>query len=323
MNSLSLPLFRPHPLVRGGHAQTLAAYYWPGKADYLATKHRVDLADGDRVILHDDCPVDWQDGDRAVLLMPGLAGCHQSGYLVRTAAKLNARGVRTFRMDQRGWGAGAGLAQNPFHAGRSEDVLDALEFVSRICPGSPIAVVGFSLSGNVALKALGEYAGRLPHQLDRAIALTPPVDLSACADWMERPANRFYNRFMTNCLIQHLKDNNRSLPGQNGKAPELPKSLRLFDDLYTAPAGGFESVDEYYSKCSSNQFLPEIKIPTLIIAAADDPMIPAASFENLPVSPSVQLHLSKSGGHLGFIGRSGQDPDRRWLDWRIVDWITG
>ncbi len=102
MGSFSLPPFRPHPLVRGGHAQTLAGYYWPGKHLYQAKHHRLTLDDGDIIVLHDDCPPDWKPGDRAVLLMPGLAGCHQSGYLVRTVAKLNAKGIRTFRLDHRG-----------------------------------------------------------------------------------------------------------------------------------------------------------------------------------------------------------------------------
>jgi predicted alpha/beta-fold hydrolase len=322
MPSFSLPPFRPHPLLWGGHAQTLAGYYWPGKHLYQARQHRLTLDDGDIIILHDDCPAEWQHGDRAVLLMPGLAGCHTSGYLARTAVKLNAKGVRTFRLDHRGWGAGAGLAQLPFHAGRSSDVLAAVRFLEKTCPGSPLAVVGFSLSGNVVLKALGEYASELPSALDKACALTPPVDLSACADWMERPANRFYNRHMVGCLLSHLRENNRAFPKSNGQPVKPPKSIRLFDDLYTAPLSGFLSVEDYYSKSSSAQFLKKIEVPTLMIASADDPMIPVSSFANLALNPHIHLHLSPSGGHLGFIGRQGQDPDRRWLDWRIVDWLT-
>ncbi len=322
MDSFSLPRFRPHPLVPGGHAQTLAGYYWPGKAEYLAEPQRLTLDDGDIIVLHEDCPPAWKPGERAVLLMPGLAGSHLSGYLARTAAKLNALGVRTFRLDHRGWGAGVGLARHPFHAGRSEDVLAAVRFLAELCPDSALAVVGFSLSGNVVLKALGELADQLPRQLDKAAALTPPVDLSACADWMERPANRFYNRHLTGCLLQHLQENNRSLPANNGHSGKLPRTLRTFDDLYTAPAGGFASVEDYYARSSSGPFLPRIKIPTLIIAAADDPMIPPASFQNLAMSSRVHLHVAEGGGHLGFIGRQGADPDRRWLDWRIVDWIA-
>ncbi len=206
------------------------------------------LADQDVVVLHDDCPPEWSAGERAALLMPGLAGCHRSGYLARTAGKLNSRGVRTFRMDQRGWGAGAGLARHPFHAGRSEDVLAALRFIAELCPGSPLAAAGFSLSGNVVLKLLGEGSDRLPAELDRAAALTPPVDLAACADWMERPANRLYNRYLTGCLLKHLRESGRPLPARNGDSKSLPKTLREFDDRYTAPAAGFDSAEDYYAQ---------------------------------------------------------------------------
>ena len=118
----SLPPFRQHLLFRGGHAQTLAGAYLPGRRyRYRAEQREVTLPDGDRIVLHDDCPAGWQSGQRAALLIHGLAGSHQSGYMQRIAHKLQARGVRAFRMDLRGCGAGAGLARLPYHSGRSED----------------------------------------------------------------------------------------------------------------------------------------------------------------------------------------------------------
>ena len=320
---MTFPLFRPHPLVRGGHAQTLAGYYWPGPCPYQAQQHRVALPDGDAIVLHDDCPPGWKATDRVALLRPGLAGCHQSGYLARPAMKLNAQGIRTFRLDHRGWGAGAGSARHPFHAGRSNDVEAAFQFLTDLCPAARFAVVGFSLSGNVLLKWLGERGDDLPMNLERAAALTPPVHLAACADWMERRVNRFYNRHLVGCLCGHLRQMGESLPGLNGKPSSTVRTLREFDAAYTAPVSGFASVEDYYERCSSGPLLSRIKIPTLIIAAADDPMIPIASFHSLILGTGVQLYVADQGGHLGFIGRSGVDPDRRWLDWRIVDWITG
>ena len=107
-----MPKFVPHALLRGGHVQTLAGYWLPGCRSPAGTiRHHVKLADGDQIVLHDDRPAEWTEGDRAALLLSGLAGCYQSGFLVRIAAKLNGRGVRTFRMDHRGTGAAVGLAQ--------------------------------------------------------------------------------------------------------------------------------------------------------------------------------------------------------------------
>ena len=135
MPATLFPSFRPHPLVRGGHAQTLAGVYLPwSHPAYRATRHHVVLADGDRLVLHDDRPTDWQDGDPTCLLVHGLAGCHQSGYMQRIAVKLMDRKIRAFRMDMRGCGAGEGLARGATHCGRWADVAAAVEFVAQLRP---------------------------------------------------------------------------------------------------------------------------------------------------------------------------------------------
>ncbi len=99
------------------------------------------------MILHDDCPDEWQPRDRVALMIHGLAGCHESGYMQRIAHKLSTRGVRVFRMDLRGCGAGQELASLPYHSGRSEDAVAALEEIAEIAPDSPVTLVGFSLGG--------------------------------------------------------------------------------------------------------------------------------------------------------------------------------
>jgi predicted alpha/beta-fold hydrolase len=94
-----------------------------------------------------------------------------------------------------------------------------------------------------------------------------------------------------------------------------------FDDVYTAPISGFRDAEHYYRTCSSGQFVPSVRKPTLVIASADDPMIPARLFDNIVWPSGVEFHLAAGGGHLGFIGRRGADPDCRWMDWRVVEWI--
>ena len=131
------PTFEPLKRLSRGHQQTLAGYCaWAWQRADQTRQHRVTLADGDRIVLHDDCPSGWRPGHRVALLVPGLGGSHATPYLVRSAAKLNRRGTRTFRMDQRGFGSAANLARWPHHAGRSGDVAAALR-VDR--PDSPTA----------------------------------------------------------------------------------------------------------------------------------------------------------------------------------------
>ena len=317
--------FHPHPLFRTGHLQTLAGIWLPqGLPAESAAQHHVTLADGDRVVLHDDCPATWQAGARTALLIHGLAGNHASPYMVRIARKLNARGERTFRMDLRGCGAGLGLARLPYHSGRSEDAIAALATIATLCPGSPTTLIGFSLGGNITLKLLGEDPASVPAQLDRAVAVCPPVDLLACVKNLERGVNRWYDRHFVVLLREQLAALRRLIPD----APILaatarPRGVFEFDEAFTAPVCGFGTAANYYRLCSSAQFIPDIRVPTSILAAADDPLVPPDVFRELRLSPAVKLHLPNSGGHLGFIGRRNGDPDRRWMDWRVVEWAVG
>ncbi|MEX2118279.1 MAG: alpha/beta fold hydrolase [Pirellulales bacterium] len=318
------PPFRPHPLLASGHMQTLAGVLLPGpRLVYSARQHRLPLGDGDVIVLHDDCPPDWQAGGRTALLIHGLAGCHQSGYMQRVAAKLSARGVRCFRMDLRGCGAGFGLARLPYHSGRSEDAAAALDEIARLAPGSPTMLVGFSLGGNIALKLAGELAGRGCGNLDGVVAVCPPVDLAAAVERLRRLQNRLYDRHFVKLLMTQLRQRCQAL----GDSPTVdfvqpPKRLWEFDEFFTAPVCGFGTAGNYYRLCSSAQFVPRIRLPTLIIASRDDPLVPSQTLQALPSNPAVRLHLASHGGHLGFVGRLGHDADRRWLDWRIVEHIA-
>jgi predicted alpha/beta-fold hydrolase len=321
---MNLPPFQPHPLLRGGHAQTLGGVLWPGRlAAYAAVPRQVRLDDGDVIVLHDDQPAAWKPGDRAALLVHGLAGCHRSPYMVRVAAKLNAVGVRTFRLDLRDCGAGVGLARQPYHAGKSEDVLAALREIVNWCPRSELLLAGFSLGGNMALKLLGQSPADVPPELRRAVAVNPSIDLAACAAAMARPLARVYDRHLVGLLWKQLARRSQDCPdAPSCNLTRMPRAIVEFDELFTARAVGFDSVRHYYAKCSAAQFLPSIKVPTLILTARDDPMVPSHSFEGVACSSAVTIHVAEGGGHLGYIARRGVDPDRRWMDWRVVQWLT-
>ncbi|MGC4004112.1 MAG: alpha/beta fold hydrolase [Pirellulales bacterium] len=271
------PRFRPARWIGGAHAQTLGGVFLPyPRPTYRATRHQVVLDDGDRLILHDDCPKGWRHGRRTVLMIHGLTGSHRSGYMERTAAKLNARGIRTFRMDLRGCGAGAGLARFPYHSGRSDDAAAALREIARLCPDGPTTLVGFSLGGNIALKLLGELENRPCGGLDSGIAVCPPVDLSRCANGIGRFPNSIYNRHFVKSLLKHVGKVTRHFQADAPmpKLPRTPKGIVEFDDLYTAPLGGFVDGETYYRECSGLRFLHAVGRPTLIMAAENDPMIP-------------------------------------------------
>jgi predicted alpha/beta-fold hydrolase len=153
----------------------------------------------------------------------------------------------------------------------------------------------------------------------------------ACSKNLSRWSNKIYDdhfvrslwraargRANVNGAAEHFSNN-----GENGfQLPQRrPRRLYDFDEVYTAPISGFRDAEHYYSTCSCGQFVPSIRRPTLVIAAADDPMIPVRLYDRVEWPANVQLHITNGGGHLGFIGRRGVDPDRRWMDWRVVEWI--
>ena len=323
MSSFDLPPFRPHLLFRGGHAQTFAGAYLPFRRPaYRARKHHIPLDDGDQIVLHDDCPPSWQPTDRTVLLVHGLAGCHESGYMVRLAHKLSAFGVRAFRMDLRGCGAGMHLARLPYHSGRSEDAAAVLSAIARHLPHSPTTLIGFSLGANIVLKLLGELGEHRCGNLDSAMAVCPPIDLAACSRHISRRANRMYDLYFVRMLLHQLERRRRAAPhAVHVRFERPPRTLWEFDNAFTAVVCGFQSADDYYHRSSAIRRIQNIRVPTLILASSDDPMIPCDVFHRADGSSAVQLHLVEGGGHLGFFARRGVDPDRRWMEWRVIEWV--
>jgi len=324
MFAADLPKFEPHPLVRGGHAQTLAGVYLPGPrlAD-CARQHRVLLDDGDQIVLHEDRPPAWRPGDRTCLMMHGLAGSFQSGYMRRAAHKLAARGVRVFRMDLRGCGAGERLARLPMHSGRWADTAAVLEYIAQQAPGSPTALVGFSLGGTIALNLAVELGAARCGNLSGLMAVCAPVDLHAVKRRFDAPGGRPYDLHFVHQLWRKTRQRAAARPD----APQVdrarrPRRLGHYDAMFTAPLAGYQSVDDYYTATSPGPRLADIRVPTLILAAADDPVVPIEPLAKNRTSDAVRIVVTRHGGHLGYVGRAGIDPDRRWMDWRVVDWAT-
>jgi hypothetical protein len=155
------------------------------------------------------------------------------------------------------------------------------------------------------------------------MAICPPVDLAACSRQIQKRTNRLYDRYFVALLLRQLDERRRLLPAApTGRFARRPRSLWEFDDSFTAVVCGFGTADNYYACASAAPLIPRIEIPTLILSARDDPMIPPDCLERIHLPPAVRLHMSDRGGHLGFVGRGGVDADRRWMDWRVVDWVA-
>ena len=315
--------FQPHPMMVNGHVQSILGIHWPHRyPPYQALQHQVQLDDGDRVVLHEDRPAIVDADEECVLLIHGLAGCHQSTYMCRMAKRLVERGYRVFRMDLRGCGAGEGLAKQPTHTGRSADVASALHHIADLYPDASTSLVAFSLGGTITLNMLAEAGELRVGNLKRSLAICPPLELVAVElhfrTFMGRPYDRFFVRLLWQQIVTRWEQFPETAPN---KIPRRPSRLREIDELVIAPSGGFRSAEEYYVKTSPGPKLTAICQPVTIFSSEDDPIVPVGPLLEFPRSSSVEVFTTPHGGHLGFLSRRNGDPDFRWLDWRIIDWL--
>jgi predicted alpha/beta-fold hydrolase len=315
--------FDPHPLLAGGHRQTVLAHFvrrhlrWRHAAEDMVVR----TGDEARLLLR----VTWQPGPReerpALVVVHGLGGSDSSAYMVSTGALAFARGWHVVRMNMRGSGDGEALCPRLYNAGLDGDLLDVLDAVARLVPR--VAVVGFSLGANLTLLALGRGRERLPPGVEAAVAISPPVDLSACADALERPGNRIYQHYFMRMLAETYRRRHRDHPELFLPGRELgARTIREYDHRITAPLGGYESAADYYARSSAGPHMTLIERPTLVLSAVDDPMVPAASVERWPLAPLVQRELTSTGGHVGYVGRAAA-PGFFWAPDRALAFLEG
>jgi predicted alpha/beta-fold hydrolase len=313
--------FRPFPLLKNPHVQTLLGHWLPGKRlRHPSRPHPVGLPDGDCVVLHDSLPDGWQPGDRIALLVHGLCGCHQSPGIQRLARLLLPQGVRVVRLDLRGCGDAAGLTRRLYHGGCSDDVRAAAAEVHSWVPRSPLVLAGVSLGGNIVLKLAGEAAERPVPGLAAVAAVAPPIDLERCATLLAQRRNRIYERHFLRGLVEQARQV-RSLSGEPPVRFPRKLTLRLFDDLFTAPRHGFADALDYYRRSSSLPLLPRIAVPGLVMTARDDPFIAVEPFEELAPPAHLEVRILEHGGHLGFLGWDGAG-GIRWAERRLAEWVA-
>lgn len=318
--------FRPHPLIRGGHLQTFAStLIKPPPSKLTPLLHHVDLGDGDQIVLHDDQPTGWQVGDPTKILVHGLGGSHRASYMVRMAERLFDSGNRVFRVDMRGCGAALHLAAHLNHAGRSDDICEAIKTVDQLTTTGPIGVVGVSLGGNQLLKLLGELGAGIraksavTTRITSAVAIAPPIDLIQCSNNMQRWHMKPYNQFFINSLLRNIPQKvQQSDAFQNLNLQRKPKTLFELDDRITAPLSGFSGAFEYYQHSASITRLASNTVPTLVLTSHDDPIVPVASFQAALWHEKTTLEITLGGGHVGYLSTQRH---RDWLERRVEKWF--
>jgi len=318
--------FKPHPLFRSGHAQTLVAFAWPHRRRLRALRddeaRLFEVEPGVRVRVH--CR--WQADRRAhptLLLVHGLEGSSESIYMSSTALKAHRAGFNVLRLNIRTCGNTLHLSRTLYNSGMSPDLRALIAELVERDELTDIFLGGFSLGGNMSLKLAGEYAADYPRELKGVCVVSPSVELAASAASIERRSNLVYQRKFIRSLKRRMREAARLYPERyDASRLALVRTLREFDELYTAPHGGFRNADDYYARSSSLPLLSRIQIPTLIIHAEDDPFIPFDSLRHPSVgaNPAIIMLAPMHGGHVGFVGdgkTSGED--RFWAENRLIE----
>ncbi|MEM0517387.1 MULTISPECIES: YheT family hydrolase [Aequorivita] len=262
----------------------------------------------ERLLLPDDdfLDIDWSFtstfSPKVAILLHGLEGNAQRVYIKAQAKILNQNGWDTAAVNFRGCSGETNLSYQSYNAGKTDDLEAVIDLILEKNKYSEIALVGFSLGGNLLLKYLGERE-TFPNQIKKAVAISTPLNLKGSLEALNAFSNYIYRSSFLINLRKKYKAKMKDFP-QKMTISEYKKitSLLQFDHIYTAPAHGFKDAFDYYEKNSSLQFLPNIKIPVYILNAENDsflspncyPVKLAATMKNL------HLEISKYGGHVGF-----------------------
>jgi len=310
LSSYAAPWWLP-----GGHLQTIYPSLFP-PPPVRKTRERWDTPDGDFI------DVDFAGdprGERLLVLFHGLEGGSDSHYARALCAAGAAAGLRIAMPHWRGCSGEINRTPRAYHSGDSAEV----DWILKRLP-NPVYAIGVSLGGNVLLKWLGEKGDAARPLVERAAAVSPPIDVGAAGRALDRGINRLmYTRMFLSTLKPKSLQKLEAFPKLFDAARVgAARTFREFDDLVTAPLHGFRDADHYWGAASSGPWLGGVRVPTLVLAARNDPFLPerdllAAARE---ASPAVLLEFPRTGGHVGF--PSGPFPGRHaWLPQRLLRFL--
>ncbi len=314
--------FKPPLLLRNPHLMTIASAFWHRRYAHLSPSapRLFETEPGTRV--RADCH--WQQSaaeHATLLLLHGLEGSSDSGYILGTADKAFHAGFNVLRLNQRNCGGTEELTPTLYNSGLSCDARAVVHELIEQDRLPEIFAAGFSMGGNLVLKMAAEFGGSAPRELRAVAGICPSCDLGTCADAIGEPQNRIYERRFVKLLKARIVRKAALFPGRyalNGLGDV--RTVRQFDDAITAKFCGFRDADDYYARSSALPLLGEIRVPTLLLTAQDDPMIPFPSFAaaKLNANPHITLEAPRHGGHCGFIAKKASG-ERFWAEARIVE----
>jgi hypothetical protein len=316
--------FQAKYFLKNRHIQTLYSSFFREDLNLDMETEVFELSDGDFV----DCY--WYNRDKEdskkpiIVLFHGLEGSYKSPYIQGVMQEAKKENFTSVIMHFRGCSPKENRLPRAYHSGSTEDAHEWLDSISKRYPESKIFCAGYSIGGNMLLKLLSERDEK--RDIVASVATSVPYQLDLPANVMKQGFSQLYQYHLIKSLKKHLlkKFDKHNMSEYIELKKDDVKNIKTFwefDAQYTAPMHGFSSAYDYYTKCSSKQFLKNIKTPTLLIHAKDDPfMVPEVIPTQEELSSSLTLELSDNGGHVGFIGGTLLKPNY-WLEKRVVSYF--
>lgn len=289
----------PTLFFKNGHANTIVPALFR-KVDFEYTRERVELEDGDFLDL------DWhvKGNKKLAIVLHGLESETQVSYMKGMCKYLSENNFDTVAINFRGCSGEQNRLFKAYHSGFTEDLREVFNFIETQKDYDCFYLVGFSMGGNILLKYLGEEGDKINQKIKKAVAISTPCDLAAVVKHLAKRKNQLYEKRFIRSLKVKLLEKSEKFPDLLTRQKVI--SMRHFydiDEIFTAPTHGFLSAEDYWEKNSSIKFIEKIALPTLILSASDDPFLTQECFpiEESKNNPFIKLHISKYGGHVGFI----------------------
>jgi predicted alpha/beta-fold hydrolase len=313
MPTVSPSGYRPPFGFGNGHLQSIYPALFRRVETITTRRERIDTPDGDFLDL------DWspRQHGRLAIISHGLEGSSSQPYIQGMARALQRRGWDSLAWNFRSCSGEPNRRPYSYHSGATGDLQVLLDHVEGY---EKIALVGFSLGGNITLKYLGDCGANIDSRITRAVAFSVPCDLESSAEKMAGFAQRFYMKRFLKCLRMKIRQKIAAHPDKvKDEGLDAMRTFREFDEKYTAPLNGFADAEDYWARCSSKPVLGKIRISTLLVNARNDPFLPAACHPRAEAVASEHFFFENpaSGGHVGFVQRGGE----YWSETRAAEFL--
>ena len=301
---------------RNGHMQSIYPAVWRRVPPVNWMRERIATPDEDFLDLDFLAP----QSDRVAILSHGLEGHANQPYIRGMALAFSRAGWDVVAWNCRGCSGEPNRQLRFYHSGSSDDLGTVVEHVLAQSRWRQVALVGFSLGGNQTLKYLGEQGETVDPRIAGAVVFSVPCDLAASSVRLGEWQNKIYMARFMKTLREKVRRKERMFPGQlDLTGLDSMKTFREFDDRYTAPLHGFADAQDYWERCGSVRFLHRIRVPSLLVNAADDPFLAGRCFpqQEAEANDAFFLEVPRQGGHVGFETRD----ETHWSESRAVEFL--